>query len=84
LFGRFSDHYDSKISLVAILVALLVSSFVTGSQLVQPSIAQDLGQTSQRTREGIGQLTVGNQTGNQSTGVLAQLGDQPRSSENTT
>ena len=36
-------------------------------------------QARERIGGAVGQLTGGNQTGNQSTGVLGQLGDQPRS-----
>jgi hypothetical protein len=36
------DHYDRKILLVAISAAVLVGSFVIGSQLVQQSMAQAL------------------------------------------
>jgi hypothetical protein len=64
--------------LTSISAAVLVGSFVIGSQLVQPSIAQDLGQMGEQAKEKIGgavqQLTGGNQTGNQSGGVLGQLG----------
>ena len=43
--------------------------FVIGSQFVQPSMAQDMGNMGQQVKEKIGgavqQLTDGNQTGNQ-------------------
>ena len=49
--------------------AVVVSSFVIGSQFVQPSMAQDMGNMGQQVKEKIGgavqQLTDGNQTGNQ-------------------
>ena len=76
------DHYDRKIYLVAISAGLLLSSFVTGSQFIQPSIAQDLPKIGQQAREklggAVGQLTGGNQTGNQSGVVPGPLGDQPK------
>ena len=82
-------QYDCnrKILLVAISTAVLVGSFVVGSQLVQPSMAQDLGQMGQQAKErvggAVGQLMDGNQTGNQtanqSGGMLGQLGEQAKS-----
>jgi hypothetical protein len=81
----FKKYYDRKIFLVAISAAVLVGSFVVGSQFVQPSAAQDLSQLGQQAREKVlGQLSggdnqTGNQTGNQSGGVLGQLGEQARS-----
>ena len=40
-----SDIYDrKKIFMLAISVAVLVGTFVVGSQFVQQSLAQDLGQ----------------------------------------
>jgi len=77
---KHQDHYDRKIFLVAISAAVLVGSFVVSSQFVQPSAAQDLSQLGQQAREKVlGQLSGGNQTGNQSGGVLGQLGEQARS-----
>jgi hypothetical protein len=81
---KHQDHYDRKIFLVAISAAVLVGSFVVGSQFVQPSTAQDLSQLAQQARERVvGQLAggnqTGNQTGNQSGEVLGQLGEQARS-----
>ena len=81
------EHCERKILLVAISAAVLFSSFVIDSQLVQPSLAQDLGQMGQQAKEkiggAVGQLAggnqTGNQTGNQSGGVLGQLGEQAKS-----
>ena len=60
--------------MVAISAAVLASSFVIGSQLIQPSIAQESPSMGQQAKEkiggAIGQLTGGNQTGNQSGGAL--------------
>jgi hypothetical protein len=42
-----SHHYIAY----AISAAVLVGSFVVGSQLVQPSMAQDLGQIGQQAKE---------------------------------
>ena len=68
-----------KYYLVAISAALLLSSFVTGSQFIQPSIAQIGQEAKERVGGAVGQLTGGNQTGNQSGGVSGQLGDQAKS-----
>ena len=80
---------NRKIFLVAISAAVLVGSFVVGSQLVQPSMAQDLGeQAKEKIGGAVGQLMDGNQTGNQTGnqsgnqtggGVLGQLGEQAKS-----
>ena len=64
---------NSKILLVAISAAVLVGSFVVGSQFVQPIMAQDLGQMGeqmgQQAKEKVGsvveQVLGGNKTGNQ-------------------
>jgi hypothetical protein len=62
--------------LIEVSAAVLASSFVIGSQFVQPSMAQDMGQMGEQAKEKIGgavqQLTSGNQTGNQSGGVLGK------------
>jgi hypothetical protein len=83
MFEKYQDHNDRKTFLVAISVAVLVGSFVVGSQFVQSSMAQDLSQLGQQAKERIGQLAggnqTGNQTGNQSGGMLGQLGEQARS-----
>ena len=78
------DHYFRKISVIAISAALLASSLVIGTQLIQPSMAQDLGQqVKEKIGGALGQLTggnqTGNQTGNQSGGVLGQLGEKAKS-----
>jgi hypothetical protein len=78
------DRYFRKISVIAISAAVLASSFVIGTQLIQPSMAQDLGQQAKEKIGGLmGQPTggnqSGNQTGNQSGGVLGQLGEKAKS-----
>jgi hypothetical protein len=63
-----SDKYDrKKIFMLAISVIVLIGTFVVINQIVQPSLAQDLGQ--------LGQLAGGNQTGNQTANQSALLGD---------
>ena len=91
MYKKNQVHYERKILLVAISAALLVGSFVVGSQFVQPSMAQDLGQMGQQlgqqAKEKIGGAVgglvggnqTGNQTGNQSGGALGQLGEQAKS-----
>ena len=82
------DRYFRKISVIAVSAAVLAISFVIGSQLIQPSMAQDLGQQAKEKIGGLmGQLTggnqsgnqTGNQTGNQSGGFLGQLGEKAKS-----
>jgi hypothetical protein len=83
---QHQDNYTGKIFLVAIS-AVLAGSLILGGQLVQPTMAQDLGQMGQQAKEkiggAVGQLMggnqTGNQTGNQSGGMLGQLGEQARS-----
>ncbi len=92
---------NNKILLVAISAVVLVGSFVVGSQFVQPSMAQSLGQLGQEAKKeitgaaqdlgqlgqesekeiagAVGPLVGGNQTGNQSGGMLGQLGEQAKS-----
>ncbi len=82
-----NKHDKRKILLIAISTAVLVGSFVVGSQFVQQSMAQDLGQMGQQAKEKIGSAAgqllgdnqTGNQTGNQSGGVLGQIGEQAKS-----
>ena len=58
-----SNKYDgNKIFLIGISVAILIGTFVVGSQFVQQSLAQDLGQD-------VGRNETGNQTANQSAGL---------------
>jgi hypothetical protein len=58
-----SVKYDRrKILLIAISVAILIGTFAVGSQLVQPSLAQEMGQDVERNE-------TGNQTANQSAGI---------------
>ena len=79
LAEKRQGHYDRKILIVTISAALLLSSFVTGSQFIQPSIAQIGQEAKERVGGAVGPLAGGNQTGNQSGGVLGQLGDQAKS-----
>ena len=81
-----NNHWDNcnrKMFLIAVAAAVLVSSFVIGSQFVQPSMAQDMGQMGEQAKEkiggAVGQLVGGNQTGNQTGGVLGQLGEKVKS-----
>jgi hypothetical protein len=77
------DNCGRKIFLTSISAAVLVGSFVIGSQLVQPSMAQDMGQMGEQAKEkiggAVGQLVGGNQSGNQTGGVLGQLGEKAKS-----
>jgi hypothetical protein len=82
---NYQDNRYRKIFLTSISAAVLVGSFVIGSQLVQPSMAQDLGeQAKEKVGRALQQLTGGNQTGNQtgnqignqSGGILGQLGEK--------
>jgi hypothetical protein len=87
--SRNHQYRDRKIFLIAISAAVIVGSFAIGSQLVQPSMAQDLGQMGgqmgQQAGDGaVGQLLGGNQTGNQTGnqsggGLLGQIGEQAKS-----
>jgi hypothetical protein len=52
--GKYQDHYGRKIFLTTISAAVLVGSFVVGSQFVQPSAAQDLSQLGQQAEDRIG------------------------------
>ena len=75
------NNCNRKMFFFAVSAAVLVGSFVVGSQLVQPSMAQDLGeQAKEKVGGALQQLTggnqTGNQTGNQSGGVLGQLGEK--------
>ena len=74
---------NRKISLIAISAAVLVGSFVVGSQLVQPSMAQMGEQAKEKIGGAVEQLAGGNQTGNQSGNqsgeVLGQLGEKAKS-----
>jgi hypothetical protein len=63
---NYQDNLHRKLFLTSISTAILVGFFVIGSQLVQPSMAQDLGQMEEQVQEQLGGvLTGGNQTGNQ-------------------
>jgi hypothetical protein len=87
MYKKNQEHCERKVLLVAISAAVLVGSFVIGSQFIQSSMAQGLGQMGQQAKEriggAVGQLVggnqTGNQTGNQSGGMLGQLGEQAKS-----
>ena len=55
-------HHSKTMYLVAVSAAILLGSFVVGSQFVQQSLAQDMGQDVERNE-------TGNQTANQSAGL---------------
>jgi hypothetical protein len=85
MYKNHQDNINRRIFLTSISAAVLIGSFVIGSQLVQPSMAQDLGQMGEQAKEKVGgalqNLTgggnqTGNQTGNQSGGMLGQLGEK--------
>ena len=72
---NYQDNPHRKLFLTSISAAILIVSFVIGSQLVQPSMAQDLGQMEEQVQERLGGVLTGenqtgNQTGNQSGGLL--------------
>jgi hypothetical protein len=71
------NHYYGKMSLIAVLAAILVSSFVFATQVIHQAKAQDLGQmgqqAGQKVKEKAGEYLGGNQTGNQ-TGNSSALG----------
>jgi hypothetical protein len=73
------DNYGRKIFLTSISAAVLVGSFVIGSQLVQPSMGQLGEQAKEKIGGAVGQLVGGNQTGNQTGGGLEQLGEKAKS-----
>jgi hypothetical protein len=69
---NYQDSLHRKLFLTSISAAILVGSFVIGSQ---PSMAQDLGQMEEQVQEKLGGVLTGgnqtgNQTGNQSGGLL--------------
>lgn len=86
------DNLNRRIFLTSISAAVLVGSFVIGSQLVEPSMAQDLGgqigeqagQMGEQAKEKVGgalqNLTGGaNQTANRTGGALENLGEKAQS-----
>ncbi|MGI0002595.1 MAG: hypothetical protein ACRD42_05895 [Nitrososphaeraceae archaeon] len=83
MFKNHQDNLNRRIFLTSISAAVLVGSFVVGSQLVQPSMAQDVGQMGEQAKEKVGgalqNLTGGNQTGNRTGGALEQLGEKAQS-----
>jgi hypothetical protein len=92
MFKNHRDNLNRRIFLTSISAAVLVGSFVIGSQLVQPSMAQDLGgqigeqvgQMGEQVKEKVGgavqNMTGGaNQTANQTGGALENLGEKAQS-----
>ena len=67
MLDKHQDYYDRKIFLLIISAAVITSSFVVGSQFVQPSLAQNLIRQ--------GQLAGFNETGNRTANQSALLGD---------
>jgi hypothetical protein len=55
-------HHSKTMYLVAVSAAILLGSFVVGSQFLQQTLAQDMGQDVERNE-------TGNQTANQSAGL---------------
>ena len=55
-------YHSKKMYVVAVSAAILLGSFVVGSQFVPQSLAQDMGQDVERNE-------TGNQTANQSAGL---------------
>ena len=53
MYKKNQEYCERKILLVAISAAVLVGSFVVGSQFVQPSMAQSLGQLGQEAEKEI-------------------------------
>ena len=78
LLELLHSYYNQSTSIDCFL-----KQFAIGSQLIQPSMAQDSSQMREQVKEkiggAVGQYTDGNQTGNQSGGVLGQLGNQAKS-----
>jgi len=84
MFRNHQDNLNRRIFLTSISAGVLVGSFVIASQLVQPSMAQDLGQMGEQAKEKVGgalqNLTSGaNQTGNRTGEGLEQLGEKAQS-----
>jgi hypothetical protein len=90
--NNHQDNLNRRIFLTSISAAVLVGSFVIGSQLVEPSMAQDLGgqigeqagQLGEQAKEKVGgalqNLTGGaNQTANRTGGALENLGEKAQS-----
>jgi hypothetical protein len=90
--NNHQDNLNRRIFLTSISAAVLVGSFVIGGQLVEPSMAQDLGgqigeqagQLGEQAKEKVGgalqNLTGGaNQTANRTGGALENLGEKAQS-----
>ena len=78
MFKNYRDNLNRRIFLTSISAAVLVGFFVIGSQLVQPSMAQDYGeQAKEKVGGALQNLTSGaNQTGNRTGEGLEQLGNR--------
>jgi hypothetical protein len=81
MFENHRDNLNRRILLTSVSAAVLVASFVIGSQLVQPSMAQDYGeQAKEKVGGALQNLTSGaNQTGNRTGEGLEQLGEKVQS-----
>ena len=81
MFKNHQDNLNGRILLTSISAAVLVGSFVIGSQLLQPSMAQEYGeQAKEKVGGALQNLTSGaNQTGNRTGGALENLGEKAQS-----
>ena len=74
MFKNHQDNLNRRLFLTLISAAILVGSSVIGSQLVQPSMAQEL---KEKVGGALQNLTSGaNQTGNRTGGALENLGNR--------
>jgi hypothetical protein len=81
MFKNHQDNLNRKIFLTSISAAVLVGAFVIGSQLIQPSMAQQYGeQAKEKVGGALQNLTSGaNQTGNRTGGALENLSEKAQS-----
>jgi hypothetical protein len=81
MFKNHQDDLNRRILLTSISAAVLVGSFVIGSQLLQPSMAQEYGeQAKEKVGGALQNLTSGaNQTGNRTGGALENLSEKAQS-----
>jgi len=81
MYKNHQDDLNRRILLTSISAAVLVGSFVIGSQLLQPSMAQEYGeQAKEKVGGALQNLTSGaNQTGNRTGGALENLSEKAQS-----
>jgi hypothetical protein len=81
MFKNHQVYLNRRIFLTSISAGVLVGAFVIGSQLVQPSMAQEYGgQAKEKVGGALQNLTSGaNQTGNRTGGALENLGEKAQS-----